>query len=661
LILLLCLASSASASGFTLIETISNDHASGVLTDEEKALYTVAAILNPETLPDHYLILSQQIESAPTRCATPVLKDVLVDLDNFSPATQAAIRGLLLRPSTTYSYTSPGGFFRLHYDTIPADNGVPGDDIDLSGVPDFIEKVAAYLDTTANSHLDMGYLTPPDDGAAGGDERYDVYFAQSGNYGVCVPEASGPEPWDDRTSYLVLHRTFLGFPANDDPEGNQWGSAKSTVAHEYHHAVQYAYDFSEETWYQEMDAMFIEDIIFDASNDGHNYLDGFFDLPEKSLMENSLHMYSCFPYLLYLAQTLDTSLMRAVWEGSLYTPSTFQTLSDSIEGRYGWTQDSAFAEFAAWNYITSTRDDGNHHEEAAEYPLVAIGRSYNHYPVAVSNSPANPSGYGTCYIEFYPEDDLSTLRLMFNGSDSRDWAAFLIKSTAEDVHTIEKLSVEPPTYLAIDTILNFEDYYRITLLGVNLTEYSSSAPFSYSARTFAPYEVHLQAQRDDSAVYSGGMRAMSCTISNPSPLNDVYALIVYDDQGWLPLDTMLVPVLSGAEAVVSVEVRPPMGTPLGSTSQVYFEAVSYGNPAVISVDSTLATTALYRGDINFTGSVDISDLIHFVMYAFQGGPEPLPVLESANHDCVRGIDIADIIHLVMFMFQGGPDSPCNPY
>ncbi len=662
LVVVLLFTSGVTASSAGLIKTISLDHASGQITADEMALYTVASILDPGSLPEHYLTLSQESPLAPEPCATPYLKNVLTDLESLSPGTQSAIRAMFVRPNLPYSFGSPGGHFLLHYDTLPNGNGVDGEDLDLTNVPDFIEKMAAYLDTSANEHINLGFMSPPSDGSSGGDSRCDVYFLQTGNLGVCVPETNGPQPWDDRTSYLVLRRNFLGYQPNDDPEGDQWGTAKATAAHEYHHAVQYAYDFSEDTWYQEMDAMFTEDIIFDASNDCHNYLGDFFDYPEISLMESGLHAYSCFPYLLYMAQTFDTSLMRAAWEGSLYTPTTFETIGDSLESRHGWTMDSAFADFAVWNYVTNIRDDGLHHEEAAAYPLAAVGRSYTDYPVAVSNSPVNPSGYGACYVEFYPEVGYSTLRLMFNGSDSREWAAFVIKSTAEDVHTIEKLSLEPLTYLVIDTILNFEDYYRVTLLGVNLSEFSSAAPFSYSASTFAPYEVLMTSQKDDSAVYSGGVRAMSCSISNPSPLNDVYNCVVYDSEGWLLLDTILVPVLAGSSAVVTADVSPPVGTPLGSTSQVYFEAVSFGNPSVTSTDSTRATTALYRGDLDFTGTVDIADLIYLVTYAFNEGPDPLPTWESADHDCSGGeIDIGDIIHQVQFMFQEGPPCPCNPY
>ena len=45
-----------------------------------------------------------------------------------------------------------------------------------------------------------------------------------------------------------------------------------TAAHEYFHAVQYAYDYSEDGWVIESTATWVEDEMFDDVNDNRNYL-----------------------------------------------------------------------------------------------------------------------------------------------------------------------------------------------------------------------------------------------------------------------------------------------------------------------------------------------------------------------------------------------------
>ena len=641
------------------LASIMDDFHRGRLTADETALLTITAIKSPGKLPASYaasLATGQMIGP----CPSMAIEEVLSQWDQLQPATKAAWAAAFARPETQMTYVSLGGFFSLHYDTTGSD-AVPLEDLDLSDVPDFVEKLAAYFDTALTRHQSLGYLTPPSDNGAGGDNTYDIYFDSMFYYGYCYPEASGPAVWNDRISYIVVHNTFLGFPPNDDPEGDQYGAAKATAAHEFHHAVQWAYDYADELWFQEMDATYIEDIIFDASNDNYNYLAAFFSQPEVSLMQGGPHAYSCFHFGLFMAQAFDTSLMRAAWEGSLYTPVAFQALMDTLLTVYGWTADSAMAEFALWNFCTWNRDDGLHFEEAAAYPPATIGRSHYTYPVPVTNSPSSPAGYAATYVAFYPTAELSTLKLTFNGSDSRQWAAFLIKSTAENRHQFQKIDLAPVNQAGTAQVLSFENYYRVVLVGVNVSEYSSSALFSYSAELTAPYDADIEVLTRDSSVYSGGERSFECLVTNPSPLNDVYNLIVWDQFGWIPPDTSLVPVLAHADTVVRVPVDPPVGTPLDEVSELYFKVVSWGDSTVTAIDTGFARTVLYRGDVDFSGAVDIADLVYMVSYFFGGGPPPKPVREAADHDCSGAIDIADMVHLVTFMFQGGEPCPCNPY
>jgi len=64
---------------------------------------------------------------------------------------------------------------------------------------------------------------------------------------------------------------------------------------------------------------------------------------------------------------------------------------------------------------------------------------------------------------------------------------------------------------------------------------------------------------------------------------------------------------------------------------------------------------LVRADINHDGrGPDISDLIYFVSYVFQGGPNPICGSElDVNGDGRPIPDISDIVYLVSYMFGGG--------
>jgi hypothetical protein len=641
------------------ILAIEQDFQDGKLTLDEKVMFQIKAIKRPFELPQKYQLFDLSTGITASRSATMALKEIVVQWDYLSNETQQAFREAFSRWPTTFTYDSPSGFFKLHYDT-SGTNQVPSADDDFSGVPDFVEKCAAYCDTTLDTHLLLGFIPPPSDGGLGGDERYDIYFENMGYYGYTVPEGPGPEPWNDYYSYLVLHHNFLGFPPNNDPEGDQYGAAKVTAAHEFHHAVQFAYDLNEGLWFMELDAVCMEDIVFDRSDDNYNYLNSFFNSPQKSLMENSSHMYSCFIWGLYLAQKFDTSLLVAIWEGARYD-NVFDVLSDTLQGRYGWTQDSAFADFSTWNFCTGIRDDGQHHEEASYYPLASVGRTHSSYPVTLQTSPCNPAGYGSCYVQFFPSSAEGRLRITFNGDDTRQWAAYLIKSMANNVHEFEKLTLDPLTYYGVGEVEDFKSYYRVVLVGANVSESSGGAFFSYSAEIIPPYSVSSAVLTVDSAVYSGGTRAFEYQVINTSPLSDVFDITAWDDFGWITPDTINKALGGGRDTVFTIPVHPPQGTPLETESNLYFKVRSRSDTTVADSQSVVAKVMLQRGDANFSGQINVTDVTYLVNYLFRSGPSPIPVSEAGDANCDTKVNVTDLTALVAYLFRGGSPPPCNPY
>ncbi len=641
------------------LSEIKSDYQNGVLSLDEKVLLEIKAIRHFTELPDKYKSTSLATNETRTDCASIVLLDIRRDWEQLSKETQDIFTLSFARDSAEFSYVSASGFFKLHYDTAGT-NVVSDVDDDFSGVPDYIEKISAYCDTSYDWHINYGYLMPPSDGVLGGDSLYDIYFLETGFYGYTFPEGPGGESWNDSYSYIVLNNDFLGFVPNNDPEGDQAGAAKVTCAHEFHHACQYAYDVSEENWIIEPDATCLEDLIYDQVDDNYQYLDEFFDSPEKSIMAIGNHAYSCFIWNLYLAEKFDTTLLVAMWEGGI-TDNVFDALKDSVSGRYGCELDSAFAEFASWNYCTGIRDDGLHHVEAAMYPMLEMDRTHLSYPVNLLTSPTNPAGYGTCYIEFIPTGSPKNLELSFNGDDSREWAVYIIKSTAENIHEFEKMVLDPVNFDGEMTVHEFESYLRVVMVGVNVAEFSNGGFFNYSAETNPPYDIETQVITIDSAVYSGGNRGFEYQVSNPSVVNNVYRITAWDDSGWIDMDYFDVAVLAGEDTVVDIPVTPFEGVPLGNISNLSFMATSRLDSTVFDMKNTGAKTVLQRGDANFDGSVLVSDLVRMVNYIFKAGPGPLPIDESGDFTCVDGLNVADLTHMVNFIFKGGNPCPCNPY
>lgn len=640
------------------VSMIDQDFRNGKLSLDERAIYTARAIRNPSTLPTVYQSALGSPQRFTTRDITVPLRDIRVTWNQLADSTQRIVSNILTRWNTAFSYVSPSGFFRLHYDTTGS-NAVPSADNDSDGIPDYVEKCAAYADSSLAKQLSLGYVPPPSDGTAGGDSLYDIYFEEMPYYGYTQPENPGPQPWDDYTSYLVLHRNFIGFPPNLDPEGIQAGAAKVTCAHEFHHAIQFAYNVNQPGWYMEEDATAMETLVYPKVNDNYNYLPSFFSSPQTSLMDQSIHEYACFIWGLFLAQKFDTSLMLAAWQGGRFN-DIFQTVADTLTGRYGWTEDSAMAEFAVWNFCTRSRNDGLHFRDAANYPLITIGRTHSTYPVVTQAGPSNPSGYGSCYIQFQPGSYTGKLRLTFHGDPSRHWAAYVILSTASNVHQFQKLSLDPVTLSGTVDILGFENYVAVTLVGINTSPNSAGAAFTYSAQVLAPYSMR-DTLIPDSAVYSGATRVYTYKMWNSSPINETVKLVHWDQRGWMVRDSTSQFLLPGDSATVAVSVHPPVGTPLGTSSQMYFRTVSLNDTTVTVERVSQGTVFLQRGDVNFDGLVNLGDLSYLVAYLTGLGNAPIPVSQAGDFNCVGIVDLADLTALVSYLTGSGSKPPCNPF
>ncbi len=642
------------------LRLIEQEFSAGQITRDEKALLQIRAIVHPDRLPARFQSLATAADQVASRGATPAILDIRHHWDELSAATQAEVTEALSRPARAFAYVSPGGFFKMHYDTLGT-HAVPKTDGDFDGVPDFVERCAAYCDSSLDKQRVLGFLDPPSDGTTGGDSLFDVYFEQTIYYGYAVPEVPGPQPWPDYTSYLVLHRNFVGFAPNDDPEGDVAGAAKVTAAHEFHHCIQFAYDSNEGNWFMELDATCMEDIVFDQVNDNYNYLSEYMDYPDTSLMTNTMqyHWYASFIWDLFLVENFNVSLLPAVWNGARYT-SVYTALSDSLSADFGWSQDSAFVEFTKWCFATGYRNDNLHFSEASSYPLVDLSALHTSIPVASTSSASMPAGYSATYIQFMPGTETGTLRINFDGSDSRQWAAYVIRSTAVNAHEFMAIPLTPGSYTGYVNVPQYDDCYAVTLVAVNLTEFSTPGNFTYSAVMKSPYEVSSRIVTD-SGIYSGAVRQFEYLVRNPAPVGDVYRVKATDEHLWITPSAQDVFVPSHDSAIVTIPVSVPDLTPLGTTSHLVFSARSKSDSTVSDTARMTAITVLQRGDCAFDGGVDIGDLTRLIDFLFLSNSPITPDPEAGNIDCIGSIDIADLTWLLQFLFSLGPPSPCNPY
>ena len=364
----------------------------------------------------------------PIKCLTPSIIRFEESRDRFSLVAAAEIDGYLsgrggFGKILTSTYDSPGGHFTLSYETIGV-HAPPQADVDpVNGVPDYVEWVAEYCDSSWSREIDGLGFNPPDLAVG---ERYQISFLNMGAYGYTMSTGHG-------SSYIVIENDFVGFPANQDPEGNQKGAAKVTCAHEFKHASQMntTGGMAIGGWV-ELDATWMEDIVYDETNDYYNYLFSGSSIshPDQSLDYGGSGSYEDCIWQHYLTETYDVNIGLEFMQRREVAPteSALASYAEIIAAR-GSSFTDEFTEFATWNYMSGiyAQESLPAYEEAANgYPTPTMWSVPEVYPDTSSGSVDRMAAH------FYQCKGQGTLagnmRIRFTGEEGKvQSVAILIK------------------------------------------------------------------------------------------------------------------------------------------------------------------------------------------------------------------------------------------
>jgi len=464
------------AKAASTLDKIDKARAEGRLSAEAAILLKVQTLKGGQPLSKEYL----PDEPLPERCGTRVPLEVLENWDAYSSGTQTALRQILARPAQQKNFVSPDSFFMIHYDTASA-HSVPPEDEDFSGVPDYVENLALYSDSSYRMEvLQMGYLPPPPDG----DGKYDIYTLDLGTglYGYAEPESPGPAPWTDYTSFIVVHRNFLGFPPNNDPDGIQKGAMKATIAHEFHHAIQFGYNASSSgrIWFMEITSTWMEEVVFDPVDDNYNYLPAFFTEPHTPLTNTGIHMYSSFIWNQYLAQNFGPDLIRQAWQENISFAAA-QALDRVLQNRSS-NLGKEFSRFALWNFYTGSRDDGQHYEEGSFYPEMVL--HHNAGGPVISGRSRSIFALAAQYETFPSADTIEKAQLTFIGRPTGVWGAHVL------YHNPPTIQAYPFNLIANNrgdtTFFGLDSFPRVVLVGAQIknNQLTVAEYFDYTYKAF---------------------------------------------------------------------------------------------------------------------------------------------------------------------------------
>jgi hypothetical protein len=230
----------------------------------------------------------------------------------------------------------------------------PLTDLDADDIPDQVnDTFDALVDVWSAEIIQLGYRPPLGDAggsAQGSNDGLDIYLADVGAKGLDGYCASDPLPAHQprprkNHAFCVLDNDYdpSQFPA---PETSGLPALQITVAHEFFHAVQFAYEFSsKDAWLKEGTAVWMEDQVFDSVNAHYDFL------PSSPLAQPEIPLdlfqsvdfgenfqYGSFIFFQFLAEYFnDRDVIRQIWERTAPTkhsdPSALSAIAKVVKGR----------------------------------------------------------------------------------------------------------------------------------------------------------------------------------------------------------------------------------------------------------------------------------------------------------------------------------------
>ena len=306
------------------------------------------------------------------KCATPIHAFAHQHKSEISPSLLSEIQKNK-SSSAASTYLSPSGKFEFTYETT-GQHAVPTDDANTNGIPDYVERAAQSADYSYQKQVhELGFPDPIVLGTT-----YKISFRDMSFYGLTETDVSSPSG-----TRIILENDFEGFAENDDPEGDQYGALKVTMAHEFKHAIQYKqnnFSGDSDKW-AEMDATLLEEVTYDEVNDYYNYLNGLANNPfNNSGVTVIPGSYEDITWALFFSEYFDEMFWTGVWERideSLNDLEFLVAVQREVEEK-GENFDAVLSQLYLWHYSSGNNTvTGYGFEEAENYPNPAIEMNFD--------------------------------------------------------------------------------------------------------------------------------------------------------------------------------------------------------------------------------------------------------------------------------------------
>ncbi len=314
----------------------------------ELVLSKALRIINPSPL----------VPVAASGHASEILRELFDSLADLEGEERVLAERILARPSdgasdprgygyTTRSVKSCRQKVCVHWVRSTAD--APPDDA-------WAKKSLAVLNQVYQLEVgQLGFRRPVADKKHGGNSKFDVYLKDlpTGLYGFCVPEYYKPGSRKVASGYCVIDNDF----SRTEFDGRPLANLKVTLAHEFFHAIQFAYDINDDPWIYESTATWMEERFVDSANDNRQYLRlgqvRLSHIPLDTFADPGIH-YGNWVWWEYLSSRFGNDIVRKVWsrlDANKGSPDMYSTqgLRAALKPHGGFTK--VFGAYASANTV----------------------------------------------------------------------------------------------------------------------------------------------------------------------------------------------------------------------------------------------------------------------------------------------------------------------
>jgi hypothetical protein len=248
--------------------------------------------------------------------------------------------------------------FAVHY----TDRGVDRSDEDYAFI-----VATAFEEVWQIQVVELRWPAPPSDRLAGGDGLYDIYIGDLINDYRNALGFTSPRVvvGDNRSSPILETRaaTSIIVVENDfeevldvDPSADQLALLRSTIAHEFHHAIQVGYDYRDlHRWYYEATAVYMETTTLIKEQDATEFVGYNFDYPELCFGTEvtdpgvGLLIYGDWLFIQSIVDAHGEEIVQKLWQ-NIAEYDGFAALEETL-ARYNDDVPTALARYRIQNLV----------------------------------------------------------------------------------------------------------------------------------------------------------------------------------------------------------------------------------------------------------------------------------------------------------------------